>query len=234
MPAYLLPNDGSGQVVFFDLVMSEGHEATADVTEHPVETGSNIADHVRPNPEILNLELYVTNTPVTELDGRGLVQYQSFDVPVWEPPLETTPGSVYRKLRGLIPLGQPRQVTIRALTFPDVFNRILEVHKVLKELWAKGVDVTVLTALGTNVQNMVMTSVSAPRTEKGGATFNLSLKQVKTVSSATVAAPAPAEKRGAPNKAKGGQSTKPVGGKDAAKSTSMAVKALQAVGILDP
>jgi hypothetical protein len=230
MAAYLLPNDGSSQIVTFDLTISEGHEATAEVTTHPVEKGSNIADHVRPNPRNLNLELYVTNTPTTDI-GRGSSERMELEIPRWEPPLSATPGSVYRELRGLIPLGQPRSVTIRALTFPDVFDRVKEVYTTLLDLWSRGVDMSIVSSLGT-YETMVLTSVGVPRTEKGGATFNISSTQVKTVTTATVSAPAPSEKRGAPNQAKGGQSTKPVGGKDAAKTTSMAVKALQAVGAL--
>lgn len=229
MGAYLLPNDNSSLIVQFDLTLSEGHEATADVTEHPVETGSNVADHVRPNPRTLNLELYVTNTPVSDL-GRGSSEKQELDVPVWEPPLEFTPGSVYRKLRGLIPLGQPRTITIRALTFPEVFDRVKEIHTTLLALWEKGVDMSIVTSLGT-YETMVLTSVGVPRTEMGGATFSLATKQIRTVTTATVSAPQPKEKRGAPNQAKGGQSTKPVGGKDATKTASMAVKALEALGV---
>jgi hypothetical protein len=46
-----------------DLTIEEQHQRTADVTQEPVEDGSNISDHVILQPETVNLEGYVTDTP---------------------------------------------------------------------------------------------------------------------------------------------------------------------------
>lgn len=51
-------------VIEFDATVSEQHTQTAQVTEHPVETGVNIADHVRPQLGKIQLEGFVTNTPI--------------------------------------------------------------------------------------------------------------------------------------------------------------------------
>jgi hypothetical protein len=47
-----------------DASISESHVATVDVTEHPVEEGSNIVDHARPKPLVLTIEGLVSNTPM--------------------------------------------------------------------------------------------------------------------------------------------------------------------------
>lgn len=52
--------------IWIDVALSEKHSLTADVTEHPVEEGVNITDHVRPQPRTVQLEGLVTNHP-TEL-----------------------------------------------------------------------------------------------------------------------------------------------------------------------
>jgi hypothetical protein len=46
-----------------DLTISENHERRAEVTDHPVESGSTISDHVILAPERLRLEGFVTDSP---------------------------------------------------------------------------------------------------------------------------------------------------------------------------
>jgi len=48
----------------FDATITEGHASSVRITDHPVEDGSNVSDHVRSDPERLVLEVHVTNTPV--------------------------------------------------------------------------------------------------------------------------------------------------------------------------
>jgi hypothetical protein len=55
----------------FDAVLQEKHEITSTITEHPVEEGSNIADHVRPDPIVLNIQGVVTNTPIVAIGTDG-------------------------------------------------------------------------------------------------------------------------------------------------------------------
>ncbi|TQE99502.1 MAG: hypothetical protein FKY71_08325 [Spiribacter salinus] len=54
-----------GLVVFnADLTIDEQHERVATPTDHPVETGSTISDHVILSPERVTLQGFVTDTPV--------------------------------------------------------------------------------------------------------------------------------------------------------------------------
>lgn len=50
--------------VWIDVSISETHSVGADVTEHPVESGSDIADHIRPTPRTVRIEGFVTNHPI--------------------------------------------------------------------------------------------------------------------------------------------------------------------------
>jgi hypothetical protein len=46
-----------------DAVLREGVTSVSEVTEHPVELGAEIVDHVRDKSETLTLEFFVSNTP---------------------------------------------------------------------------------------------------------------------------------------------------------------------------
>lgn len=54
--------------IWIDVSISETHGVGAEVTDHPVELGANIADHIRPTPRTLSIEGLVTNHPI-ELPG---------------------------------------------------------------------------------------------------------------------------------------------------------------------
>ena len=50
--------------IAIDCTVTERHTSTATVTEHPVESGSNITDHIRPEPVQLSVNGIITNTPI--------------------------------------------------------------------------------------------------------------------------------------------------------------------------
>lgn len=47
-----------------DCAVSETHNFESDVTEYPVESGSDITDNVRPKPITIEMECLVSNTPI--------------------------------------------------------------------------------------------------------------------------------------------------------------------------
>lgn len=75
-----------------------GFEATAEITEHPVERGPNVADHIRPMNGTLAMEGVITDHPITlpatqmngatlapgtvDLPGGGRATVQRFSAPV--------------------------------------------------------------------------------------------------------------------------------------------------------
>lgn len=71
-PAFLSWTDdaNTAQSLYFDLAFSYGAEHSSEVTTHPVESGANIADHVRVKPLQIKLEVFVSNSPIADLpDG---------------------------------------------------------------------------------------------------------------------------------------------------------------------
>jgi hypothetical protein len=64
-----------GEIVL-DAALEEAHTLQARATEHPVEIGSEVADHVHALPATLNLEGVISNTP---LSAFGLTMFRDDD-----------------------------------------------------------------------------------------------------------------------------------------------------------
>lgn len=69
-----------GQQNYFvmDVTMTEEHSSDIQVTEHPVESGSDVTDNARPKPDMLTVEGFISETPIGEFWGR----YDSNNPPV--------------------------------------------------------------------------------------------------------------------------------------------------------
>jgi hypothetical protein len=52
-----------------DAVLSETHTISAEVTDHPVEQGFNVTDHIRRLPDSITLECIVTDAPFDPVEG---------------------------------------------------------------------------------------------------------------------------------------------------------------------
>lgn len=50
--------------IVLDASISETHDANVEVTDHPVESGFNVTDHARPQPETVKIDGYISNTPI--------------------------------------------------------------------------------------------------------------------------------------------------------------------------
>ena len=110
--AYLQWVDKSGQskVLHFDVVKSEQHNISTFITEHPVESGADIADHVRSNLDTFTLEGFVTNAPISGVDKTKISQkigdYKGLDltpvIPEYQAPLAPTPGAVFGAIGGAL------------------------------------------------------------------------------------------------------------------------------------
>jgi hypothetical protein len=79
MVSLLFPVGAGVDVLVLDAAISETHSGDADVTEHPVERGANVSDHVRVKAETLKLEGLITDTPVgaAGTDGRSVSAYRT-------------------------------------------------------------------------------------------------------------------------------------------------------------
>lgn len=62
---------GTVDVLVFDAVTRESPTFAAVATEHPVEEGADVSDHVRPKPVEVTLEVTLTDYPLSSA-GRGI------------------------------------------------------------------------------------------------------------------------------------------------------------------
>lgn len=54
-------------LVNFDATISESHRKANEVTSHPVEAGVDVSDHIRPQPEEIDINGIVSDTPLVYL-----------------------------------------------------------------------------------------------------------------------------------------------------------------------
>jgi len=54
-------------LVNFDATISESHRKSNEVTSHPVEAGIDVSDHIRPQPEEIDINGIVSDTPLVYL-----------------------------------------------------------------------------------------------------------------------------------------------------------------------
>lgn len=239
MTAFIVPDDDSGRIITFDVIESELHETVSEITDHPVEVGVNVTDHVRPTPDRISLIAYTTNQPIAPnpFTQRGEQTSFELNVPTWTIPVEPTPGALYRK--GLNALGgllgdATRSVTI--LSFPDTFDAIRETYEALLELQKNAVPLQIVTPLRV-YEDMILERTSAPRNAgDSGVAFGLDVRQLRVVESGQVAAPpVPADDvpGGQPLQNKGAQGAKPPGaGEDENKGGSIAFNILSGQGLI--
>jgi hypothetical protein len=237
--AFIIPDDDSSRIITFDVIESENHESIAEITDHPVEVGVSISDHIRPLPARLSLVAYTTNQPITvnPFTQRGEVKSFKFEVPKYSIPVEPTPGALYRAgIQALGSLFGDSDRSVSILAFDSPFNAIWETYEVLREFQENGMLLQILTGI-RSYEDMVIERVAAPRTAgDSGVAFAIDVRQLRVVSSGQVAAPpVPADDvpGGSPLANKGGQGAKPPSpGEDEGKGGSIAFKFLSGQGLL--
>lgn len=176
--------DGTTGSILFDAVLREVHSASATVSEHAVDSGANVADHVRPELDRLSLEFVVSNTPVrqpdTHMDGAQ---------------------------------GRRRSTEDGAsvLQFDGPFDRRKAVYDELRRIERDGVVCRILTEI-REYPNMVLRGLEVPRDVDTSHSLHGTVEavQVRLVDAATVAAaPVPREPRGRGRRNRGTQATEP-------------------------
>ena len=188
------------------VTLSESHNATNEVTEFPVEEGANISDHVRPGLKTVSLEVLITNTPiqVDPFQVTGGLTSNLLNLPIPFSPLSEaapplgTPGFVTRSLVNAIE-GRTSTPVIFAytLTFDD-YEPVMNVYDTLKSIRDEGKLIRILTTF-QEYKDMVLVNMGALKSaqEGSGARFTLDFKEIRTVTTETVASPEPEEPRGA-------------------------------------
>lgn len=230
MGAYLTwkPKSGSQKSLYFDVVTSETQTLSTTITEHPVEDGPDVADHMRRDLDAVTLEVFVSNTPVYDVNNRGgKVVPVELKVEKYEAPLELTPGSVFSAAGGALKKGiaaigdalglglgngEAKNVAT-VMKFATEFDAISDTLILLRGLrnTSQLVDVMLPSRI---YQGMALTNLEVRRdvTSGEGATFVLEFRELRKVKVALVAAPTPTEPRAKPAQKKGAKDPKDIAG----------------------
>lgn len=207
--------DFEGAPFNFDCVVRESATHSATVTTHPVEEGSDVADHVRAENATIELDILISNTPLKDVNNvwGGSVAALELKVPRYERPLAPTPGSLMNA--GLNALGNllnpPEPIVATVMQWPEKFNNCAFVLGTLLDWKDRGV-VGKVVASNRTYENTVITNVETTRTNTTGDAIEikLSLQEIRIVEAKLVTAPVPTETRGKTLKPKGRQPTAPV------------------------
>lgn len=199
---------GQLEAIAFDATLREVHSAGATVTEHAVERGANVADHVKPSVRKATFECFVSDSPVevpvTQMFGvSGSVQSVSLDG-------GTLPELARAASRATAAEYERRSVkaTASVLQFDGDFARRERVYEQLERLRASATILSATTILA-QLDDVVISNLSAPvAAEDGdGITFTLELTAVRFAETQLVEVPDPEEPRGRPSADAGATST---------------------------
>jgi len=180
---------GQSYTITLDASVRETHTASSTVTDHPVERGSAVSDHIRPDPDTLTMEAWISNTPhflpgdhmggvvMADNEVRG-AQITAGDRVNGAP----FGGAAVGLVGSLAPvptallgqLGTSEYTTGVVTGFSAPFDRVTECYKELLRIRSDGVLVRVLTTLRA-YSNLALTSLEVTREARSGNALQLSL-----------------------------------------------------------
>lgn len=102
-------------LIQFDASIREVYTHDADVTDHPVEDGANVSDHVRDLPDEIEISGWVSNHPIIAFGEFG----QDFAIAGGDPTVRAE--DFYRELRRIKSEGEP----VRLVTSLDQFDEMV-------------------------------------------------------------------------------------------------------------
>lgn len=123
-----------------DLTLREGHDRSADVTDHPIEDSLDVTDHVKLKAQRYTIEGLITNTPFDKTPDGGITQaaFDALDALVGRVVTVRTRFKVYENMV-LEQLSIPRDKTGgESLRFTGSFKQIRKVSNLTATI---GVDV---------------------------------------------------------------------------------------------
>ena len=181
--------DASGATVLveLDVTNTEAHEATAEVTEHPVEVGAPVSDHVRPGNPTLTLEGWVALAP-----------------------LVVPRADAAAPLTGSVRAATSRGVTLSVLQWDTALDRRRVVDALLSAVVESSTLLTVTTSLRTTT-DLAVTRYRVDRAAEtsGVLALTLDLTRVRKVSTLRASVPEPAQRRGQSARQRGAQPARP-------------------------
>lgn len=148
-----------------------GFESAAEVTEHPVETGPSVGDHIRPMNGTVTLEGIITDAPIV---------------------LPSTQAQGVSVASGTVSL--PGGGTAVAQRFSGTINRVRLCDETLRELVEAGALVTLTSGLRT-VDSLAITRYAPERNADTGNSMKVTMAFKRVRIATTARAPVPLVRR---------------------------------------
>lgn len=187
-------DNGQSYHMTIDATVSEQHQLDSEVTDHPVEKGVNLSDHVRALPDTLTLNGVISNTPIfLPPDFAEDANFEIVKVEQRPPTLGSTIGRpipIAGALLSGVTLPIPQQ-ELQVIGFDTVFNRDVACYNALRKIRDDGTLVSLVTTLHSYA-SMALQSVQILRDAKSGSALTLTItaKQIRVGSTEEVDVPA--------------------------------------------
>jgi hypothetical protein len=196
--AYLLPQTPGASPIYFDVVEQETVERDAEITQHPVEQGANIADHYRVKLNSVKLDVFVSQEPLDpslHAGGFGAFNVQTLALPSYpDVPLLSNVATILANPVGSVIRGlrtPPTSVNVNALQWSTPFDSLTDLLNMLESLRTNSTLFDVVTK-SWYYASFLLGAVTTKRDAKTGTGTQITLecKQVRLVTTQKVAAPA--------------------------------------------
>lgn len=140
--------------IVMDVVEEENHDLSNTLTDHPVEQGGDVTDHIRQDPDVITLRCFISNTPLSRDQQTRAIKRGDITV------------TTSAEERGKV----------------GADGLALGGWKKLRKLRDEGIIVTVSTTLG-DYTSMAVKSISAPRnaTNYDGLEFTITFRKIVIV-----------------------------------------------------
>lgn len=184
---YYVSADGVLNSIEFDLLLDEQHSLEAEVTQHTVDDGSTISDHIRNLPRKGSLTGFVTNHPFRTgynggLDSRIAQKIAANQKKDWVSGFVQDLGSSYTRVGQI--LGQQDATQFTAADFiegsPDRVDRVSNAWSAFKALMKAKTTCTIQTGL-EKYMDVVVTKVGTDRDKDTGdaGRFKVEFQEIK-------------------------------------------------------
>lgn len=204
---------GPGGLIQMDAVISEGHEGSSDVTEHALERGVAITDHVQGKPRRLEIVGVVTDWPI--VFGTAERRQAQEAIAEYQEALRREEQRARIPVVGaFLPPGNPR---LSADIENPNLGRTAAAWAELQRIRTEAILVRVATSL-EDYPSMAITDLRTMRTAQSGSSLEIAITLREVVVVSTETAEIPSEFLQA--RSVGRRATKPADAQTAAKATA--------------
>ncbi len=227
--------DGDLLALLPDAVISENPRIGADATEHEVEEGVAVTDHVRERADEVTLEAVFSNSPIRTIQGEDGQFWLGVEGSVRELSLDGTRGPTLERLAEVGPPARGIELGEAQFSVPNVqafqvdgeeITRVQDSWSMLKAAKSGAWLAVIVTQLDT-YRDMVLISAETMRTAKDGSWIIVPLifKKLRQVETQLVDARAPLRPRNQAPTNQGAQPDDDATGDDDAERASLLIQA---------